>query len=80
MVEYAPEKGWNEIQIGRSSLPPIIRIGAGDAAQTGADTVPGGRRPSSTRKLICPQCGQTVRVTRKVNILCGDCMLQMAEV
>ena len=79
LVEYALEKGWNEIQIGRSTLPPIIRTGAGGTAQPGADTT-GGKRPSSTRKLICPKCGQSVRATRRVNILCGDCMERMIEV
>ena len=72
LVEYALTKGWSEIQIGRPSLPPIIRTGAG--------TTPGGKRPSSTCKLICPKCGQSVRATKKVNILRGDCMLPMAEV
>ena len=79
LVEYALSKKWNEIQIGRSSLPPLIRTGAGGAAQPGAETTPGGKRPSSTRKLICPKCGQSVRATKKVNILCGDCMLPMVE-
>ena len=55
-----------------------IRTGAGGTAQPGADT-PGGRRSSSTRKLICPQCGQRVRAARKANILCGDCLLPMVE-
>ena len=79
LVEYALSKGWNEIKIGRVSLPPMIRTGAGGTAQTGTDTNPGERRPSSTRKLICPKCGQSVRATRKVNILCGDCMERMVE-
>lgn len=57
----------------------MIRTGAGGTAQTGTDTNPGERRPSSTRKLICPKCGQSVRATRKVNILCGDCMERMVE-
>ena len=78
--EYALSKNWNEIKIGRSCLPPFIRMGAaGGAAQTGASTIPGGKRPSSTRKLVCPKCGQSVRATKKVNILCGDCMMQMVE-
>lgn len=79
LVEYALEKGWSEIKIGRSTLPPMIRTGAGGTAQPGADT-PGGKRPSSTRKLICPKCGQSVRATKKVNIICGDCMVPMVEV
>ena len=32
-AEFAIAKGWSEIQIGRSSLPPIIRTGAGGAAR-----------------------------------------------
>ena len=79
LVEYALNKGWNEILLGRNTLPPAMRMGATGTAQPGA--VPGGeKRPSSTRKLICPKCSQSVRATRKVNILCGDCLLPMVEV
>lgn len=79
LVEYALNKGWNEILLGRNSLPPAMRTGATGTAQPG--TAPGGgKRPSSTRKLICPKCSQSVRATRKVNILCGDCLLPMVEV
>ena len=79
LVEYALSKGWNEIKIGRSTLPPMIRLGAGGTAQAGSQPQ-GGKRPSSTRKLVCPVCGQSVRAAKKVNILCGDCMRQMVEV
>lgn len=78
LIEYALSKGWNEIKIGRSTLPPMIRTGAGGTAHPGTDTT-GGKRPSSTRKLICPQCGQSVRATKKVNIICVDCWLPMVE-
>lgn len=79
LVEYAAEKGWNEIQISRSTIQPM-RIGASGTSQIGAGRAPGGKAPSSTRKLICPHCSQTVRATKKVNILCGDCLLRMIEV
>lgn len=79
LIEYALAKGWNEIKIGRSSLPPMIRIGAGGPTQPGTQQGGGGKRPSSTRKLVCPACGQSVRATRKVNIICGDCMEPMQE-
>ena len=78
LVEYALNKGWNEILLGRNTLPPAMRTGATGTAQPGAAT-PGGKRPSSTRKVVCPKCGQSVRATRKVNIICGDCMTQMIE-
>lgn len=80
LVEYALEKGWNEIKIGRASLPHMIRTGAGGTAQPGTGAGPDGKRPSSTRKLICPCCGQSVRATKAVNILCGDCLCKMVEV
>lgn len=80
LVEYALSKGWNEIKIGRGSLPPIIRTGASGTAQTGAETTGGGKRTSSTRKLQCPKCGCSVRATKTVRIMCMDCMEQMIEV
>ena len=66
--------------IRKGALPPMIRTRTGGAAQLGADT-PGGRRPSSTRKLICPRCGISVRATRAgIRILYQDCMERMVEV
>lgn len=79
LVEYAIEKGWDEIQISRSTVQPI-RIGAAGVRSAGSMITGGSKAPSSTRKLICPKCGQTVRATKKVNILCGDCMERMVEV
>lgn len=35
------------------------------------------RKKSSTRKYICSNCGQSVRATRTVNILCGNCHVSM---
>ena len=29
--------------------------------------------------LVCPCCGQSVRATKAVNILCGDCLCKMVE-
>lgn len=75
LVEYALSKGWNEIRIGRCELP---RFSIGSDGQP-VLAPQGGKRPSSTRKLVCPGCGQSVRATRKVNILCGDCLLPMVE-
>lgn len=35
------------------------------------------KKPSSTRKYICPCCGNSVRATKEINIICGDCMQTM---
>ena len=79
LVEYALSKDWNEICIGRNSGIPGIRIGASGTGHSG--TVGSGEsRPSSTRKLQCPCCGNSVRATKTVRIMCMDCMEQMVEV
>lgn len=39
------------------------------------------KKPSSTRKYVCPCCGQSVRATKDLNLICGDCQepMQKAE-
>ncbi len=34
---------------------------------------------TSTRKYVCPVCGQSVRATKRVNIICADCNALMQE-
>lgn len=31
----------------------------------------------NVRKYQCPKCGNSVRATKEVNIICGDCMIKM---
>ena len=79
LIEYAIEKGYSELQIARKSSRGF-RLG-GSSHQGSGQISPGEKRPSSTRKLICPGgCGQTIRATKKVNIICGYCMVPMIEV
>lgn len=42
-------------------------------------TDPRPKKPSSTRKYVCPCCGQSIRATKDVNILCMDCQQQMEK-
>lgn len=35
------------------------------------------KRKSSSRKYVCPMCGLSIRATKEVNILCGDCQETM---
>lgn len=77
LVEYALEKGWSEIKINRGQTWPGLRTGGTGPQHNGTATAGGGRRPSSTRKYICPKCGQSIRATKVVNIICGDCMERM---
>ena len=36
-------------------------------------------KTSSTRKYVCPICGQSVRATKSVNTICADCNEPMHE-
>ena len=78
LVEYALSKDWNEIRIGRNSGFQPIRIGSSGTSQPSTAGT-GERRPSSTRKLQCPCCGNSVRATKTVRIMCMDCMQQMVQ-
>lgn len=51
LTEYALEKGWTEIRISRGGAWHPISTGGGGTQAGGAPT-PGGKRPSSTRKLL----------------------------
>lgn len=75
LIEYALSKGWTELKIGRGNVN-LFTIG-GTGTPSNAEATPGTKAPSSTRKYICPKCGMSVRATKVVNILCGDCMEKM---
>lgn len=34
------------------------------------------KKKSSSRKYVCPSCGNIVRATKEVNIICGDCKVE----
>lgn len=77
LIEYALSKGWSEIMLNRQTVSGF-RVGiAGSGTAQGGAAAAGGKAPSSTRKYICPCCGNSVRATKTVNIICGDCMETM---
>lgn len=76
LIEFIIEQGWDDIRMSRADGFTARGTGAGAGAGNGGSGTP---KPSSTRKLICPCCGQSVRATRAVNILCGDCMIKIVE-
>lgn len=47
------------------------------AGGVGPDKEPKKKKPSSTRKYICPCCGMSVRATKAVRIICADCQTLM---
>ncbi len=73
LITYALEKGWAEILLSRRTATPILFPNQ----QILHPPQSGDRRPSSTRKLQCPNCQTSVRATKQVRIMCMDCMIQM---
>lgn len=73
LTDYIIAQGWSDILMNRSE---VLRISTGEGAASSGEDAPA-KRPSSTRKYICPSCGMSVRATKTVNILCGDCNVKM---
>lgn len=58
---------------GNRELPPGVD-------GTGVSRGGTGKKKTSTRKYVCNSCGISVRATKDVNIICGDCMDTMVKV
>lgn len=73
LIELIIEQGWTDIHMNRNEGLMIRGGGTPSGGADGTST----KRPSSTRKYICPCCGNSVRATKSVNIGCLDCGVQM---
>lgn len=78
LIEYIIGEGWENILLQREE-PLRIIIGGKKGKEGGGSPDGGERKKSSTRKYVCPDCGQTVRATKDVNIICADCMERMVQ-
>lgn len=80
LIDYIITQGWTEIAMNRGGgwTPPPSTGGKAGAGGTEAGTEDKPRK-SSTRKYVCPKCGQSIRATKAVNVICGDCMEKMVE-
>ncbi len=81
LIEYICLQGWEDILINRDERIriPMGATGGGKSANGSSDSS-SSKKPSSTRKYQCPCCGMSVRATKTVNILCGDCNKKMEVV
>ena len=75
LLEFCVENNLTEIRLNRNDVMSIA-VGVG-GTHAGTFTGTAGRKPSSTRKYICPCCGMSVRATKSVNIACMDCDTQL---
>lgn len=74
LLDFILENGLTDILINRNEFAGLRVTGTG-THDGNAITIP--PRTSSTRKYICPCCGNSVRATKSVNIACMDCDAQM---
>ena len=71
LLDFVLENSLTDILINRNEFT-AFQIG-GTGTHSGTDIPTLTKRPSSTRKYICPCCGVSVRATRSVNSACMDC-------
>lgn len=64
LIAFIAAQGWGKL--------PLHREKPKDGDST--------KKASSTRKYVCPVCGLTVRATKDVHIICGDCQETMVKV
>ena len=79
LIEWILDHDIEEIRINRTE-PTGIRVVGGNTAASGGLTLTGSNPNSHSRKYICPCCGNSVRATKQVNVICGDCMEKMLAV
>ena len=68
----------NEIKLNRNEGG--IRITGGNSSGNASGQTPGKNPNSHSTKYQCPACGNSVRATKKLNVICGDCMETMLEI
>ncbi len=78
-IDFCIRNGLENIMIGRQSE---FSFGTGFTGGTDKNTTPPRTtttKPSSTRKYICPCCGNSFRATKDINVICGDCNVKFIK-
>ena len=80
LCEFILDQGWTDIQMNRIEWSFAPRgAGSGNTAGGEPGAAPTTNGNSHHRKYVCPCCGNSVRATKAVNILCMDCGRQMVQ-
>lgn len=78
LIEHDKKIGWSITSPSEELLDYVISQGWTDILMSHENSLGySTKKPSSTRKYKCPCCGNSVRATKAVNIICGDCAEQM---
>lgn len=70
-LDFCISNGFEDILINRDSFPNFGGFTGGISGNS--DNLPKVLKPSSTRKYMCPCCGNSFRATKNINVLCMDC-------
>lgn len=70
VLDFCIENHLEDIQIVRQSS---YSIGISGGKSGSGKTVIRPKKPSSTRKYVCPCCGNSFRATKDIRVLCLDC-------
>lgn len=70
VLDFCIENHLEDIQIVRQSS---YSIGISGGKSGSGKTVIKPKKPSSTRKYVCPCCGNSFRATKNIRVLCLDC-------
>lgn len=75
------------LDINRDGEMGISIIGIGGLAgltglngKVGPDGIQINKKKTSTRKYVCPHCGNTFRATKDINVMCMDCLEQYVKI
>ena len=74
LLDFILENELTDILITRNEFYGVAVVGTGAHSSTGTPVPP---RTSSSRKYVCPCCGNSVRATKCVHIACMDCREEM---
>ena len=71
-LDFCKRHSLEDIQIWRMDKAP-------DGEPDDGPPVSKTKKPSSTRKYLCPCCGSSFRATKKINVLCMECSEKFIE-
>ena len=78
LTEYALSRGFDDFKISKRGATKVISGSATGIKFPTEDQE--GPKQSSTRKYQCPKCKNSVRATKDLFIICGDCEERMLKV
>lgn len=71
VLDFVLRNGLTDVQIARAGGLAVAPAAGGKEGDGTPDKPP--RKPSSTRKYVCPVCGASFRATREIHATCDDC-------